>query len=187
MRVAIHQPHYLPWLGLLEKWRRADLLILLDTVQFEKGGWQNRCKLPDGRWLTVPVRDSGKPKIKDVRVVEDGWRARHWKTLAGLYGGIPAWLRTIYDTDWPLLAPLCQATMRGLAPDAPPMLWASELDAPSTDPTQRLVQLCQSVGATTYLHGAGALNYMDPRPFTEADIALELVTGDWPPYTALAA
>ena len=58
MRLAIHQPHYLPWLGYLAKWASADVFVFLDTVQYEKNGWQNRnrIKTRDGaHWLTVPV------------------------------------------------------------------------------------------------------------------------------------
>ena len=36
MRVAIHQPQYLPWLGYLDKIDRADLFVVLDCVQFTK-------------------------------------------------------------------------------------------------------------------------------------------------------
>lgn len=57
--VAIHQPHYLPYTGYLDKWDQADLLILLDDAQFSRGGWQNRnaVKTAEGsRMLTVPVR-----------------------------------------------------------------------------------------------------------------------------------
>ena len=38
MKVAIPQPHYLPWLGYLAKWAAADLLVFLDTVQYGKNG-----------------------------------------------------------------------------------------------------------------------------------------------------
>lgn len=42
MRVALHQPHYLPWLGLVDKIDRSDLFVVLDHVQYERKGWQNR-------------------------------------------------------------------------------------------------------------------------------------------------
>ncbi|MFO0707253.1 MAG: WbqC family protein [Nitrospira sp.] len=32
MRVTIHQPQFLPWLGYLDKIDRADLFIVLETV-----------------------------------------------------------------------------------------------------------------------------------------------------------
>ena len=45
MLVAIHQPHYLPWLGYLQRMARADLFIVLDHVQFERGNYQNRTQV----------------------------------------------------------------------------------------------------------------------------------------------
>ena len=59
MKLAVHQPHYAPWLGYFAKWAASDLFVFLDTVQYVKNGWQNRnrIKTREGpRWLTVPVR-----------------------------------------------------------------------------------------------------------------------------------
>ena len=36
MIVTLHQPHFLPWLGYLDRMREADLFIVLDHVQFER-------------------------------------------------------------------------------------------------------------------------------------------------------
>src|SRR3989442_2778643 len=81
MRVAIHQPHYLPWLGYFAKWAAADRFIFLDTVQYEKNGWQNRnrVKTPDGpRWLTVPVHARLGTPIPEVTVdTAQPWRGGH--------------------------------------------------------------------------------------------------------------
>ena len=57
MIVAIHQPHFLPWLGYLHRMSRADLFVLLDHVQFERRNYQNRTRIrieDEARWLTVP-------------------------------------------------------------------------------------------------------------------------------------
>src|SRR5207237_1245647 len=58
INVPIHKPHYLPWLGYFAKWAAAAVFVVLDTVQYDKNGWQNRnrIKTSEGpRWLTVPV------------------------------------------------------------------------------------------------------------------------------------
>src|SRR5262249_11031495 len=58
MKVAIHQPCFLPWLGYLDRMARSDLFVLLDHVQFERRGYQNRTPIRmegEQRWLTVPV------------------------------------------------------------------------------------------------------------------------------------
>ena len=59
MKVACHQPAYLPWPGFFCKAMKADVIVLLDGVQFPRGTSRvnrNRIKTPGGQtWLTVPV------------------------------------------------------------------------------------------------------------------------------------
>jgi len=58
MRVAIHQPHYWPWLGYLKKMKEADIFVYLDEAAYTKNGFINRNKIQiDGKdhWLTIPV------------------------------------------------------------------------------------------------------------------------------------
>ena len=85
MRVAIHQPQYLPWLGYLAKWAAADVFVFLDTVQYEKNGWQNRnrIKTPTGpRWLTVPVHARLGTPIDEVTVdTAQPWGERHLRAI----------------------------------------------------------------------------------------------------------
>ena len=45
MIVAAHQPNFAPWLGFFDKARHCDVLVLLDTVQFIKRGYQNRTRI----------------------------------------------------------------------------------------------------------------------------------------------
>ena len=45
MLVGIHQLHYLPWLRYFDKIARSDVFIVLDDIQFNKSGWQNRNKI----------------------------------------------------------------------------------------------------------------------------------------------
>ena len=62
-RVAIHQPEHLPWLGYLDKARRADCFVFLDTVAFKKNYFENRNRIrtPQGwAWVTVPILTKGK-------------------------------------------------------------------------------------------------------------------------------
>lgn len=54
MRVAIHQPNFIPWFPYFYKMAAVDLFILLKTVQFEKNGYQNRFNYR-GKWITKPV------------------------------------------------------------------------------------------------------------------------------------
>lgn len=53
-RVACHQPNFLPWFPFFYKMAMVDHFILLNHVQFEKNGYQNRFKYKD-KWITKPI------------------------------------------------------------------------------------------------------------------------------------
>lgn len=63
MILAAHQPNFVPWLPYFDKMNKADVFIVLNHVQFEKNGWQNRCQV-QGTYWTNPVRKGNIP-IKD--------------------------------------------------------------------------------------------------------------------------
>jgi hypothetical protein len=183
VKVAIHQPQYLPWLGYLAKWAAADLFVFLDTVQYEKNGWQNRnrIKTPDGaRWLTVPVRARLGTRIADVSIdVEQPWPARHLRAIEGAYADAPYWpsvrdaLGQLYAEPWDRLAPTAVASAQVLAQAlgvTTETRLASSFVVDDDDPTGRLVALCKAVGADTYLAGGHGARYMDGKRFADAGI-----------------
>ncbi len=198
MRVAIHQPHYLPWLGYLAKWAAADVLILLDTVQYEKNGWQNRNRIKTAagpRWLTVPVRVRLGTALAEVEIdATQPWSRRHLAAIEHAYARAPGWarhaggLRALYARPWERLAPLTVASAAWLAAAlgiATPTRLASELGVIERDPTARLVELCRAVGGTTYLAGSHGAQYMDLAQFERASIEVRAQTYSHPVYTQL--
>ena len=42
MKIAIHQPEFMPWLGYFHKMKMADVYVILDKVQFKKRYFENR-------------------------------------------------------------------------------------------------------------------------------------------------
>ncbi len=195
MRVAIHQPQYLPWLGYLAKWAAADLFVFLDTVQYEKNGWQNRNRIrgPAGaRWLTVPVRARLGMPISAVPLdTQQPWPRRHLRAIEHAYARAPWFaahapgLRDLYSRPWTHLAPLAVASATWLARAigiAVPACLASELGAAAGDATGRLIALCRAVGATTYLAGCQGVAYLDLEAFRAAGIAVEVQAYSHPVY-----
>ncbi len=65
MLIAIHQSNFCPWMPFFEKMYRSDLFILLNNCQFEKNGYQNRCKVWD-KWWTNPVMNGKEPIISKL-------------------------------------------------------------------------------------------------------------------------
>jgi len=198
VKVAIHQPHYLPWLGYLAKWAEADVFIFLDTVQYEKNGWQNRNRIKTHQgpqWLTVPVRARLGTPIADVAIDErQDWARRHLRAIELAYARA-AWLprhagalRALYEQKWRTLAPLAVASATWLAAAVgirTPARLASELDVTAADPTERLIALCRAVGGTTYLAGRDGVRYMDLQAFAAAGIEVRAQAYKHPKYAQL--
>jgi hypothetical protein len=181
--LAVHQPHYLPWLGYLAKWAAADAFVFLDTVQYEKNGWQNRNRIKTAsgpRWLTVPVHARLGTPLAEVTVdALQPWADRHRRTIEHAYAGAPCLARhrtaldELYASKWERLVPLAVATAEWLAGAVgitTPAHLASTLGVEAGEPTERLIALCRAVGADTYLAGRDGARYMNPVRFEAAGI-----------------
>ena len=198
MKVAIHQPQYLPWLGYLAKWAAADVFVFLDTVQYEKNGWQNRNRIKTAagpRWLTVPVHTRLGTPIAAVTVdASQPWAARHRRAIEDAYAAAPHLaahrdaLAELYTRPWERLAPLAVASAEWLARAVgvtTPVRLASTLEVTATDPSERLVAICRAVGADTYLAGRDGARYMDVARFEAAGIGVRYQAYDHPVYAQL--
>lgn len=184
MNVAIHQPQYLPWLPYFTKIEESDLFILLDSVDFQKNGLQNRnqIKTPQGaHWLTVPVRQQLGQKILDVKLDEDsGWRRKHWQTLRQCYGKAAAFttyeteIQTWFDTEWSSLSDLnveVISTLMRWMDIRTPIVRSSQMKAEGRA-SDLVLNLCLEVGATKYLSGMGGRNYLDEEAFRKAGVEI---------------
>src|SRR4051812_18140902 len=92
MIVAIHQPNFLPWIGYFYKVLKCDRFVLLDDVQFTRGGYTNRVNIKFGKgpdWLTVPIKKQGRfgELVREVELQPDQrWRGKLVQTLKASYG-----------------------------------------------------------------------------------------------------
>jgi WbqC-like protein family len=194
MKVAIHQPHYLPWLGYLDKLDAADVFVLLDTVQFKKHDWQNRNRIrtKDGwQWLTVPIIDRFPERIDQVEINgRTDWPRKHSQALRLHYGGCRFWealgppLGEMIQRPWRRLCDLNVAVLDLLCQQLgirTPRVLASTLRA-REESTDRLIDLTLAVGGTVYLAGSQGPAYMDVARFTQAGIAVEVQMYQHPEY-----
>lgn len=199
MRVAIHQPEFAPWLGFFDKAARADHLLLLDDVQFRKNYFQNRNRVLGSAgptWLTVPVKHSSDSRIDEVLIAHDvkpPWKARIAGILDDAYAAAEHRATTraaflgILEKASERLVDLNVAVLRWLM-DAfdvrPRVSLASEYDVEGAK-SDRVLELCRSVGATTYVSGVSGRGYLDLAAFERAGIAVEFQEFHHPIYPQL--
>ena len=199
MIVAIHQPQYLPWLGYFHKLLQADVFCFLDNVQYKKNEWQNRnrIKTAQGRqWITVPVKYRFPQTIRTVKInnTED-WNRKHLQTLmthyrkAPFYSDFIGFFQGIYSQNWEYLfklnVALVNKLIRLLGIDSKKTVLASELKNLSDDPTERLIDICESLGGDTYLSGPDGANYLDVERFTRRQINIIFQEFTHPVYPQL--
>ncbi len=197
MLLSIHQPAYLPWLGYCARIAESDRHIVLDNVQYERRSFINRNKVRTAAgwcWLTVPVRTKGGYAVQRIDEVEIDnsvdWRRRHWATLRHSYGRAPcfaehaAFFESFYAQPWTRLLDVCRATtdylMAALNIEVP-RLPASSLPVTGYK-SDLILNLCQHVGATTYLSGALGRNYIDQAAFAAAAVEVRFQDYRHPEY-----
>jgi len=184
MIVSIHQPQYLPWLPYMLKIASSDVFILLDSVDFQKNGLQNRNRIKTSQgaqWLTVPVQQRLGQKINEVHIDDkSGWRRKHWQTIRQNYGKAKAFgkyapeLESVYLREWTSLSELnthlLELMMRWLGIQCPIQLSsAMQCNGSGSD---LVLNLCLRVGAKTYISGSGGRDYLDEAAFRDAGIEL---------------
>jgi hypothetical protein len=197
--IGILQPSYMPWLGYFEQIHQADIFVLYDDVQFEKGSWRNRnrIKTPQGPlWLTVPVLTKGQdfPPINQVRVNDaEPWRKKHLRSLAQYYAKAPFYdeyapgLAQILEQPWELLSELNSAFIRHLADVLgikTPFVRASELGIPGSG-APRLVEILAHLGGTVFYEGAAGRDYIDEALFAARGMRVEFQDYQHPVYAQL--
>lgn len=198
--VAIVQSNYIPWKGYFDLINMVDEFILYDDMQYTKRDWRNRnhIKTPRGLgWLTIPVEVSGKyfQKIRETRVSDRGWARSHWGSLVQNYNAAAHFaayrerFEALYlgcDEEWlsrinfRFIEAVCE--ILGIRTR---ISWSMDYELVEGK-TERLVGLCKSAGATHYVSGPAARDYMDESLFAQEGIGVSYIDySGYPPYPQL--
>lgn len=192
---SIHQPGYFPWLGLLHKIDRSDVLIVLDEVQLSDSAYQHRNSFltSDGKvkFLTIPIekKDYLLKPFKDLRIADARWGDTHRNFLRNNYRKHPGFdqifsvAEEVFSVSSPFLIDVVMASMRAS------MRWFginTELRFQSEMAYDRsarkgdlVLELLKSCGAQAYLSGRGAMAYQVDSEFETH--AIRLVYADFAP------
>jgi hypothetical protein len=200
-RVAIVQSNYIPWKGYFDLIASVDEFVLLDDVQYTRRNWRNRNRLKTAegtRWLSIPVHSKGRylQRIDETEVSDTNWAELHWRTLVRAYGTAAgfqevrdqieltyeacSYERLLSQINRRLIETVC-----GLLGVSTPLSWSREYCAAGTK-TERLRDLCLSVGADEYLSGPSARGYLDERLLADAGISVVWMDySNYPKYPQL--
>lgn len=202
MKCVILQPSYIPWRGYFDQIYQADTFIFYDDVQYDKHGWRNRNRIKTSqgtRWLTIPVQTKGNVTehipINQIKIDwRQPWNRKHWATIQQAYCKAPYFdqyvplLEPFYRQPTELLADftidLTIALAGALGISHTRFLRSSSLNIGGTK-TERLINILTHVGASDYLSGPSAQDYIEPQKFAAAGINLAYIVYNYPEYPQL--
>jgi len=189
-KVAILQSNYIPWKGYFDLINMVDEFILYDDVKYTKNDWRNRniIKTPKGlQWLTIPVYFKGKSsqKIKEAKISDPRWCIKHWKSITQNYAKARFFdkYREVFEAlyhecegeeflskvNFRFLKAIC-----GVLGITTVITWSMDYEL-ADGKTERLVALCRDAGATHYISGPAAKDYLDKSLFEKAGMGLSYI------------
>ncbi len=166
MRVAIHQPNFMPWLPFFKKMQAADLFVIMIHCQWSKGGYQNRFNLGD-EWHTMRVSHGLEP-IHQKQYLSP---LQDWERIKAAFPGTPL---GSFD-EW-IVSSLWLTNMAIIETAAARLGIGAEITTDRrTDATgsQRLLEICLEHDATTYVSGPSGRKYLDVELFERAGVGVE--------------
>ena len=192
-RVAMIQSNYIPWKGYFDIIHDVDLFIFFDDLQYTTADWRNRNKIKTAQgptWISVPAGDSRNRLICDVELKDHSWQAKHWRSLQHSYGKCahferyqPYFEQIYLGQQWESLSALNHSLIQHISREflgirtefADSRIYNAE-----GQKLERLVDLAVKAGATTYISGPAARDYIIPERFSE--LGIELLWKDYSGY-----
>lgn len=200
MKLAAHQPCYLPGLDFFYKMALADVFVLTDGLDYTTHNVINRTKIKtaDGvSWLTVPVLSKGYrgEPIRQILIdSSQNWPRKHWRTLlvnykyAAYFEQFADFFEKAYlSKQWKYLLDLNLELfefVKRFLNFSPEIIQSSSLNLHGKGNTF-LINLVDALGCDTYLADSKFKGYLDPTMFEKNDIQLEYIRFQEPLYYQL--
>jgi len=185
MKVAIHQPTYIPYLGFFSKALASDALIIFDTAQYNARSIHNRQKIRTAegtQLLTIPLESKATPfretNINYTPHNKKVWYEKHWESIEFNYKKTPHFARFkdellhLYTTSHPsTLGDFNLRLIRFMLEQfgiRRKVLLFSELNINHHLPaSEKLAIAVNMLGGHEYLSGPSGKKYMQMEPFQE--------------------
>ncbi|WP_231882069.1 WbqC family protein [Alteromonas stellipolaris] len=171
----------------------ADTFVLMDNVQYQKNGMQNRNQINSSNgplWLTVPISGSLKETIEQKQPVNNKWKKKHIQSIRSSYGKAPFFKRyfddiaqCINDTEGSLhnINFALINYFRSIFLIQNKLLLLSDLNVNSKK-NQLVVDTCLQTQCAIYLSGVGAKAYLERDEFQANNVTLRFLSNELNTY-----
>lgn len=184
--VVIHQPDFMPYLGFFDRLCKADIYVILDTVQYVRNtsrAWTSRDKIKTKqgeKWITISTQKAPRDTaIKDILLSDEiPWKENNLNLIKEnyhkslFYDEIFPYVEQLYSTpceklvDFNIMSIQMLIDLFDIEID---IRKASDMDTKGKNNTL-VVDIVKKVGCHKYLSGIGARDYYDPMVYKNAGI-----------------
>lgn len=187
MKLGIMQPYFMPYIGYFQLMKAVDKYVVYDDVNYIKGGWANRNHIlinGEKEMFTVTLQKASPNKLFNEIVIGDDFK-KLMKTLQMNYS------RAInFDQTMVLMERIISFPNKQLAvfiansfreilsylSVETEILMSSEIPKDnSLGGKDKIIQICEILGADTYYNAVGGKNLYDQEEFREHGITLNFV------------
>ena len=182
--ISIHQSQFLPWLPYFYKILKSDIFIILDNVQYQKNGVQNRnsIKTPTGEsYLTIPVNSKSTSLINEVKILNDIYVDKLLKTLKTNYSKAKYFENIYFKIEEMIKSKSYQKIdelnkdliflIIGLMKVDTKIKYSSEFNLISKK-DDLVLDLILKFNEQSYIVGMGGIHYMDMNKFNNHNIRI---------------
>lgn len=197
MKLGIMQPYFLPYIGYFQLIASVDKFVIYDNIKYTKKGWINRNRmLKNGadKVFSLPLaKASDSLDIIERELAADFAREKLLNQFRGSYNKAP------YFSDvWPIIEGLVRSKDNNLfwyiassisaicdyLDITTEILVSSDIDAEhDLKGQERVISICRSLNASTYINPIGGLDLYRLDEFAEAGVDLKFLQSSEVSYT----
>jgi hypothetical protein len=189
MRLAIMQPYFFPYIGYFQLIAAVDMFIVYDNIKYTKKGWISRNRMlqngKDAMFSLSLKSDSDSLDVCERELAADFNRDKLLNQFNGAYRRAPYFAQTfplveqiVRHEDTNLFRFLHHSIVRtcehlGIATEIRISSGiAIDHDLKNQD---KVLALCEAVGATTYVNAIGGMELYSKETFREKGIELKFI------------
>lgn len=197
MKVMIHQPEHFPQLSYLDRIKQSDLFVVLDTCDFRKNYYQNRNKISENKWITVPVPKHNHIPIKDIIISNIDWKNSYLNNIRNQFKTDDPYFELIYNQIKLIIEEQLEYSNSLLDLNMKILEWlyfmfdlntpiikASQLNIniSNYERDEYLLKICKEVKATEWIVGESTYDYLNKELFFKNNIKITKHNYFSPPY-----
>lgn len=184
------QPYFLPYIGYFQLMAAVDKFILLDDVNYIKGGWINRNRILSNAvptWMTIPLLGASPNKlIREIEIQPDnGWKRKTLTQVrqsyakasfcASTYRHFESWIETANVNLSSYLYRVLKDVAQILNIGTEIVPSSSIFSKNGLSGVDRVIDICIQAEATHYINAQGGKTLYESDNFQDRGIFLEFI------------